>query len=149
MDKPALELRLVQGGCILFIALCVLLLHFGLLGSPEPAGREIHLVHFLMIVGAIWSAIVGFTFQSKLSRPAKRLQRAGSKSTPFTRWKAGHVMRLASATSVGTWGLALYYFHGPLWVVDTALAVALILLIAWKPDPAPDDTVANEQSSHP
>ena len=58
-------------------------------------------------------------------------------------------MRFASATSVGTWGLALYYFHGPLWVVDTALAVALILLIAWKPDPAPDDTVANEQSSPP
>jgi len=149
MDKPALQLRLVQGGCLLFIVLCVLFLHFGLLGSLEPAGREIKLVQFLMIVGASWSAIVGFTFQSKLSRTAKRPQRAGSKSTPFTRWKAGHVMRLASATSVGTWGLALYYFHGPLWVVDTVLAVALVLLIAWKPDPAPDDTVANEQSSHP
>jgi len=149
MDKPALQLRLVQGGCLLFIVLCVLLLHFGLLGSLEPAGREIKLVQFLMIAAAIWAASVGFTLQGKLSRTAKRPQRPGSKSTPFTRWKAGHLMRLASATSVGTWGLGLYYFNGPLWVVDTVLAVALVLLIAWKPDPAPDDSVANEQSSHP
>ena len=31
-------------------------------------------------------------------------------------------MRLGSATSVGMWGLILYYFLGPLWVVDTVLA---------------------------
>jgi hypothetical protein len=149
MAKPDPQLRLVQGGCILFIVLCVLLLHFGLLGSLEPGGREIKLAQFLMIVGAIWAAIVGFTLQSKLGRAAKRPRRAGPKSTPFTRWKAGHVMRLASATSVGTWGLALYYFHGPLWVVDTVLAVAVVLLIAWKPGPGPENDIANEQSPHP
>ncbi|MBI3476877.1 MAG: hypothetical protein HY010_14180 [Acidobacteria bacterium] len=42
-------------------------------------------------------------------------------------------MRLASATSVGMWGLVLYYFNGPLWVVDAAFAVGLILLLTWRP----------------
>jgi len=147
MAEPDLQLRLVQVGCILFIVLCILLLHLGVLGSLEPAGREIKLVQFLIIVGAVWAAVVGFSFRRKVSRTAKRPRRDGSKSTPFTRWKAGHVMRLASATSVGTWGLALYYFHGPLWVVDTVLAVALVLLIAWKPGPGPENNIANEQSS--
>lgn len=145
MANPELQLRLVQGGCVLFLVLCILLLHLGLLGSLEPAGREIKLLQLLMIVGAVWSAVVGFTFQRKLSRISKS-RRVGSKSTPFTRWKAGHIMRLASATSVGNWGLALYYFHGPLWLVDTALAVSLILLIAWKPSLAPEKNMGDEQS---
>jgi hypothetical protein len=101
-----------------------------------------------MIVGAIWSAIVGFTFQRKLNRTATKPQRVGAKSTPFTRWKTGHVMRLASATSVGTWGLALYYFQGPLWVVDTVLGLALILLLAWKPDTNPGNKIAGAPPVH-
>src|SRR5579864_9556851 len=137
MAKPELQLRLVQGGCMLFIVLCILLLHLGVLGSLESAGREIKVVQLLIIVGAVWSAVVGFTFQGKLSRSSKP-RRVGSKSTPFTRWKAGHIMRLVSATSVGNWGLAMYYFHGPLWLVDTALAVALVLLIAWQPGLGPE-----------
>lgn len=149
MARPDFRLRVVQGVCILFIVLCILLLHLGVLGSLEPAGREIKLVQFLIIVGAVWSAVVGFTFQRKMSRTAKRPQLGGSKSTPFIRWKAGHVMRLGSATSVGIWGLVLYYFLGPLWVVDTVLAVALVLLIGWKPGPGPENDIGNKQSPHP
>jgi hypothetical protein len=138
MGKPELQLRLLQGGCLLFLVIWIFLLHFGALGSLEPAGRELKLTQLLMLVGAIWSAVVGFTFQRKLTRIETRSRRSGTKSTPFTRWKAGHVMRLATATSVGTWGMALYYFHGPLWVVDTVLVVALILLAAWKPGTNPN-----------
>lgn len=148
MATPDPQLRLYQGGCILFIVLCILLLHLGVLGSLETAGREIKLVQLLIIVGAIWSVVVGFTFQRKLSRISKP-RRVGSKSTPFTRWKAGHIMRLASATSVGNWGLAMYYFHGPLWLVDTLLVVALGLLMAWKPGLVPEKNMADEQSPHP
>ena len=149
MAKAELQLRLVQGGCLLFLVVCIFLLHFGVLGGLETAGRELKLVQFLMIVGAIWSAVVGFTFQRKLNRTATKPQRSGSKSTPFTRWKAGHVMRLGSATSVGTWGLALYYFQAPLWAVDTILALALILLLAWKPNTNPDSKIAGAPTVHP
>lgn len=149
MGKPERQLRLLQGGCLLFLVICILLLHFGALGSLEPAGRELKFRQLLMLVGAIWSAVVGFTFQRKVTRTATRPRRAGSKSTPFTRWTAGHVMRLVSATSVGNWGLALYYFHGPLWVIDTVLGAALILLVAWRPDTSPNNQIASTPSVHP
>lgn len=138
MDKPELQLRLLQGGCILFLVACILLLHFGVLGSLELAGREIKLTQLLMIVGAIWSAAAGFTFQRRVARAATR---PSARSTPFTRWKVGHVMRLGSATSVGMWRLVLYYFQGPLWVVDTILAVALILLVTWRPGASPNTKI--------
>jgi hypothetical protein len=138
MEKPEFQLRLLQGGCLLFLVAWILLLHFGALGSLEPAGRELKLTQLLMLVGAIWSAVVGFTFQRKLTRIARRPRRSGNKSTPFTRWKAGHIARLATATSVGTWGMALYYFCAPLWVVDTVSAIALILLAAWIPGSSPN-----------
>jgi len=138
MGKPAIQLRLFQGGCLLVLVVWILLLHFGAVGSLEPAGRELKLTQLLMLVGALWSAVVGFTFQRKLTRIATRSRRSGTTSTPFTRWKAGHVMRLLTATSVGTWGMALYYFHGPLWLVDMVSAVALILLVAWKPGASPN-----------
>ena len=141
MDKPEFQLRLLQGGCLLFLVAWILLLHFGALGSREAAGRELKLTQLLMLVGAIWSAVVGFTFQRKLTRIATLSRRSGNKSTPFTRWKAGHIVRLATATSVGTWGMALYYFRGPLWVVDTVSAIALILLAAWKPGSSPNASV--------
>jgi hypothetical protein len=100
MGKPEFELRLLQGGCLFFLVVWILLLHFGALGSLEPAGRELKFTQLLMLVGALWSAVVGFTFQRKLTRIATRSRRSGTTSTPFTRWKAGHVMRLATATSV-------------------------------------------------
>jgi len=140
MGRPELQLRLLQGGCILFLVACTLLLHFGVLGSLEPAGREIKLTQLLIIVGAIWSAAVGFTFQRRVTRAATR---PSTRSTPFTRWKVGHLVRFLSATSVGNCGLALYYFHGPLWVVDTILAAGLILLVSWRPGASPDITIGS------
>ena|SRR5580693_3178024 len=104
MGKPERQLRLFQGGSILFLVVCIFLLYFGVLGSLEPDGRRMNFIQFLVIVGAIWSAVVGFTFQRRMTRSTTRLQRPTAKSTPFTRWRAGHVMRLGSATSVGMCG---------------------------------------------
>jgi hypothetical protein len=150
MGKPEFQLRLLQCGGLLFLVVSILLLHFGALGSLEPAGRELKLTQFLMLVGTIWSGVGGFTFQRKLSRLATKPRRSGTKSTQFTRWKAGHIARLGTATSVGTWGIALYYFHSPLWVVDAVLAIGLILLLAWRPGTSPGvSSSASAPSSTP
>ena len=77
MGKPELQLRFLQGGCLLFLVICILLLHFGALGSLEPAGRELKFRQLLMLVGAIWSAVVELTFQRKVTRTATRPRRAG------------------------------------------------------------------------
>jgi hypothetical protein len=148
MSKPERQLRLVQAGYILFLVLCISMLHLGVLGNLESAGRTMNVSQYLAVVGAIWSAVVGFTFQRKMARTVTRPQRPGTKSTPFTRWRAGHIIRFASATSVGIWGLVLYYFRGPLWVVDALLAVGLILLVTWRPGASPDSKIANQPSVH-
>jgi multisubunit Na+/H+ antiporter MnhB subunit len=146
MGKPERQLRLFQGGCILFLVVCIFLMYFGVLGSLEPDGRRMNFIQFLVIVGAIWSAVVGFTFHRRMTRSTTRLQRPTAKSTPFTRWRAGHVMRLGSATSVGMWGLVLYYYRAPMWVVDAVLAVGLILLVMWRPGDSPDSKITNQPS---
>jgi len=147
MKRPELQLRFLQGACILFLVFCILLLHFGALGSLESAGREIKLVQFLMIVGVIWSAIVGFTFQRKMNRTATQPRRPSAKSTPLSRWRAGHIMRLTSGFSVGVWGLAVYYFCGPLWLVDATLGAGLALLLIWKPGNSPDVPIVKNSSA--
>jgi hypothetical protein len=147
MKRPELQLRFLQGACILFTVFCILLLHFGALGSLESAGREIKLVQFLMILGSIWSATVGFTFQRKMNRTATQPRRPSAKSIPHSRRMAGHIMRLTSGFSVAVWGLALYYFCGPLWLVDAILGAGLALLLIWKPGASPDIPIARNPSA--
>jgi hypothetical protein len=145
MKRPELQLRFLQSACILFLVFCNWLLHFGALGSLESVGREIKLLQFLMIVGAIWSAIVGFTFQQEMNRTATQPRKA--KSAPLSRWMAGHIVRLTSGFSVGVWGLALYYFCGPLWLVDAILGAGLALLLIWKPGASSDVPIAKNPSA--
>ena|SRR5438128_1660128 len=137
MTKAERPLRFVQLACILFLVFCILLVYFGVLrnGEPSPA---ISLTQGVVILLALWSAVSGFTYQRRLL--SGRAQRTSTKSTPFTRWRAGHIFRLWSAMAVALWGLLLNAIHGPLWIVGVLLAVGLILLLIWRPgvSPAPE-----------
>jgi hypothetical protein len=48
------------------------------------------------------------------------------------------MVRLWGAMTVGLWALLLYNFHGPLWIADVLFGLAMLLLIIWKPDTAPE-----------
>jgi hypothetical protein len=133
MAQPEHQLRLVQLGSILFLVVCILFVHLGAFGHPQPASH-IDLTQGVIIVLALWSAISGFTVQRKLQA---REQSASLKSTPFTRWRAGHLVRLASAVAVGMWGLILFKLRGGQRVTDVLFGVALILLLTWKPGGRP------------
>src|SRR6266852_2970338 len=104
MSKPERQLRLVQVGCILLVAFCIFVRH---IGSHESHGA-ISLGQWLVIVAAIWSAVGGFTLQRRITSAPTRSQRRSGRSTPFTRWRAGNIVRLWSATAVGLWALVLY-----------------------------------------
>lgn len=94
--------------------------------------------HWLVTLAAIWSAVSGFTLQRRIvNRPAR--VRGSGKSTPFTRWRAGHVVRLWSAASVGLWALLLSDFAGPRWLVSVFFVFSLLLLLLWWPGPAPHE----------
>src|SRR5450631_3030273 len=86
------RLRIVQFGCILMVLACIWVSRLGhreWQGSLAPR-------HWIVMVAAIWSAISGFTLQRRIvNRPVN--SRRPSKSTPFTRWRAGHIFRLWTA----------------------------------------------------
>jgi hypothetical protein len=137
MTKAERPLRFLQLACILFLVTCTLLVYFGVLRYGEPS-PTISLTQGGVILLALWSAVSGLTSQRRLL--SVRAQGVSTKSTPFTRWRAGHIFRLWSAMAVAVWGLVLNAIHGPLWIVGVLLAVSLTLLLIWRPgvNPAPE-----------
>jgi hypothetical protein len=137
MAKAERQLRFLQLACILFLALCIILIYFGVLRNGESS-RTISLTQGVVVLLALWSGVSGFTYQRKLL--SGRAQRASTKSTPFTRWRTAHIFRLWSAMAVGVWGLLLNAIHGPLWIVGVLLGLGIILLLIWRPgvSPAPE-----------
>ena len=136
MNKPERQLRLLQLACIVFLVLIIVLVHFGVFGDREP-NRVMNLTQGLVVGAAVWSAVSGFTGQRRLASIKPRSQEPAKKSTPFTRWRAGHLLRLWSAMAVGIWGLVLRQISGPSWVVVALFLVSLTLLLAWNPGSTP------------
>jgi hypothetical protein len=138
MSKSERQLRLVQAGEILFIVVCFFVKRIGAVEIRNGLSS----VHWLILVAAVWSAISGFTMQRRINRAQTRSESASRKSTPLGRWRTGHLIRLASATAVGVWGLLLHYFGGPDWLVNVLLGLAMLLLLIWKPGAAPAEIQA-------
>lgn len=130
VTKPQRQLRLVQFACILLLVGCIVVAY---IHEPQPR-TNLGFGQGVVILLALWSAVGGFTTQRRLQR---RNRTRSSKSTPFDRWKAGHIVRLWSAMTVGAWGLFLYEIRGPLWIADVLFALAMLLLLIWDPDAAP------------
>lgn len=131
MTTSERQLRLLQIGCILVILASI---KVSLMIHRVPRGRG--LVQGVVIVLALSSAVQGFTLQRKIVNGQS--QRRSKSSTPFGRWKAGNLVRLAFATAVGLWGLVLRENGGPLWLVDGLFALGVILLLIWSPGVGPD-----------
>jgi hypothetical protein len=135
MSKPETQLRFVQIACIMTVLVSIVV---SLDLRKTPHG--ITSVHWIVIVLAIWSAVSGFRLQRKIVNDPVRSQQRSRTSTPFTRWRAGNLMRLASATSVGLWALVLCVYGGPAWVVNIFFALGLLLLLIWRPGTSPTPT---------
>ena len=129
------RLRILQIACVFLLLECFRL---GRLGRYEWQGT-LTFAHWLLIVGGILSGISGFTIQRKILNGARR---ASKTSTPFTRWRAGHIARLWTATAVGLYGFCLQVFDGPPWLVNVLLAAGLLLLLVWTPGTAPIQTAS-------
>ena len=140
MGRPERQLRIIQVLCIVFVASCILLTHSLVHGTKHISFT----LQIVAILFALWTAYSGFWLQRLLARVGsnpERLPATNKKSTPFTRWRAGHLMRLATATSVGLWGFVLYFLGGSSWLVDALLALGLLLLLLWSPGSSPDSTL--------
>jgi hypothetical protein len=133
---PERQLRVFQIVCIVFVAACTAITHSILLQSQHAPAWEL----CLLVVLALWSATSGFRVQRMLTRVGNRPIPAGSRSTPVSRWKAGHAIRLATATSVGLWAMVLQVLGGSAFLVYLLIGIALALLLYWNPGPTPDST---------
>jgi hypothetical protein len=127
MTTPVRQLRIVQVVCI-FVTL-FLVVFKGSLTHKNPGVTT--LVHWFIAALGIYCASSGYKFQRILNRPAR--SQARTKSTPFSRWRAGHIARLYFAFSSALWAILLFIIGGPSWMVDTLFTLALLLLLLWSP----------------
>jgi hypothetical protein len=129
---PERQLRIVQVDCAL-----VLLERFRV-GRTIRVTHTRTLVQWIVIALALWCAWNGFLVQGVIVRGPKTRPRRSATSTPFTRWRAGNMARLAFATSVGLYGLIPRVFGGPHCQANCLLALGMILLLVWKPGQSPN-----------
>ena len=129
--SPVARLRLVQLGCIVLVLLSMGLIYY----RRNPEEVRLTARHWIVMVAAIWSATSGFTIQRRIVH--RQPSRFG-KSTPFTRWRAGHIFRLWTASSLGGWAVVLSDDGGPHLVVNAFFAIGLLLLLFWSPGIVPD-----------
>ncbi len=133
--SPGRQLRILQIACFA-VLLTTIMVSLMVQGTTHGSA----LIQGIVIVLALSSAVQGFTVQRQIvkgpspSRPRSRL------STPFSRWRAGNLVRLASATAVGLWALILSENGGRALVVNALFAVGMLLLLIWMPGATPDST---------
>lgn len=133
MSSPERQLRFIQIGLIAFMLLCFFVERMGSVETRDAMS----LLQWLVVVAALWSAISGFTVQRRINRVRSHTPTSSRTSTPLGRWRAGHLVRLWSATAVGLWGLLLHYLGGPNRLVYFFLVLAMLLLLIWRPGPTP------------
>jgi hypothetical protein len=136
MSKPERQLRIFQIICILFTAVCAWLTHW--LTQIDPLDRHASTIsQGFVVLAALWSAVSGFTMQRKIARLKPRPGQS-ARSTPSTRWLLGHILRLATAVSVGLWAFFLHFIGGYPWLTDSIFGLSLILLLIWQPGTTPE-----------
>ena len=127
------RLRLVQIAGILVLLECMRL--------SRSMGREwngtLTAAHWFFIVTGVSAGILGFTVQRRI---VNRQKKSSSTSTPFNRWRAGNMVRLVMAYTVGLYGFCLSVFGGPPLAVHVLFALGLLLLLVWMPGRVPDQT---------
>lgn len=131
--RNARDLRVVQVACILLALSSAWLIGLGRsrgYGALTP-------VHWFITLAAIYCAVTGFTFQRKMTKRLSRSQQTTRGSTPFSRWRVGHLMRLATATAVSLWGAVLSVYGAPSWLGYALCGLGLLLLLMWNPGDLP------------
>jgi|SRR5580693_5197639 hypothetical protein len=133
MGRPDGQMRIVQLACIF-----VLLLSFRLALRVEGSTHGSPIMQWIIAFLALVCSMQGFSMQRRIVSGSSRNRQRSGRSTALTRWRAGNVARLAFATAVGLYGLLLSEFGGAPWMVNSLFAIALILLLIWKPGISPN-----------
>jgi hypothetical protein len=134
--KNVRDLRIVQVVCILLALSGALLIHMGKAGNRGAVTP----VHWFVALAAVYCAVSGFTFQRKMTQGTSRPQQMMKEPTPFSRWRVGHLMRLATATAVSLWGAVLSVYGALSWLAYALSGLGFLLLLIWTPGRIPIPT---------
>lgn len=126
--------RVVQVWCILVVLVC-----FQVALKVDKTCSEITPFQWLLIGMGVWAIISGFMLEHLMITYPNRVRRPSTRSTPIGRWRAGNLVRVASATSVSLWGLILRSNGGPTSIAFALIAVGGLLLLVWRPSARPAD----------
>lgn len=134
MLKTERQFRIAQVFCILVVLAC-----FQVALRVDNTSPEITPIQWIVVAMGVWAIFSGFLLERQIVSYSKRARRPSARSTPFSRWRAGNLIRIASATSVALWGLILRENGGPVSIAYTLFAIAIVLLLSWKPSVRPVD----------
>jgi|SRR5579862_9425315 len=127
------QLRAVQITCILFV-----LASFRVSLMVQGRTHGSTLIQGIVISLALSCAVQGFTFQRRIVKGPGPSRRPSRLSTPFTRWRAGNLVRLGFATAVAEWALVLSENGGRALPVNALFLIGALLLLSWSPGVRPD-----------
>src|SRR5713101_2505801 len=120
--------RVVQVFCILVVIAC-----FQVAMKVTKTSTEITSIQWVVIAMGLWAILSGFVLQRQIVGHPNKLRRRSTRTTPFSRWRTGNLVRVGSATSVALWGLILRENGGAMWLADIFFAIGGLLLLIWKP----------------
>jgi hypothetical protein len=134
MLKTERQFRIAQLFCIVVVLAC-----FQVSLKVDKTSPEITPIQWILVAMGVWAIFSGFLLERQIVSYPKMARRPSAQSTPFSRWRAGNLIRIASATSVALWGLILRENGGPKAIAYTFFAIAILLLLAWRPSVRPVD----------
>jgi hypothetical protein len=126
--------RVLQVFCILVVLTC---LQVAL--KVDRASPEITPMQWFLIGMGVWAIASGFILERKILRDPKMSGRRSARSTPLTRWRAGNLARLMSATALACWGLILRENGGRASIAYIFFLAAGVMLLVWKPSARPSE----------
>jgi hypothetical protein len=129
MNPATLQLRIVQISFIISVGL-----FYYVLSMIQPAAHAVNSsMQSAIVLCAIVSAYSGFWLQQRFLRIRSQSLPTESKSTPLSRWFAGHILRFATAESVALYGVVLHMFGSSSTLVNVMFICSLLLLLIWQP----------------
>lgn len=135
MIVPERKFRFLQLFCVFAVVTCIRI-RLKVQGSTDGSV----FVQWMVFALALSCTVQGFLVQRRITEPSPSIRRS-ARSTPFTRWRAGNLVRLGFPTAVGCWALILSEHGGQAWQVVSLFALSLLLLI-WSPGRSPNATNA-------
>jgi FtsH-binding integral membrane protein len=136
MNPVVLQLRVMQ----VVMIVSVPLFFFVSRTLQSPAQSVNASIQWVIVLCAAGSALLGFIVQPILLRARSQSLPPALNSTPLGPWRAGHIVRFATAESVALFGFVLRALGCSPNLVYLLFGSGLLLLLLWRPGAIPTQT---------